>query len=83
MKPTTSRGALLLFVALLWTESAKAHGIAGNRYFDGTMTFDDPAVADEAIVPTSHISATQRRAVMWSRTASIGPSRASSLPLWQ
>jgi len=51
MKPTTSRGALLLFVALLWTESAKAHGIAGNRYFDGTMTFDDPAVADEAIVP--------------------------------
>ena len=32
-------------------EVAHAHGIAGNRYFDGTMTFDDPAVADEAIVP--------------------------------
>jgi len=31
--------------------SAHAHGIAGNRYFDGTMTFDDPAVADEAILP--------------------------------
>jgi hypothetical protein len=30
---------------------AHAHGIAGNRYFVGTMTFDDPAVADEAIVP--------------------------------
>jgi len=28
-----------------------AHGIAGNRYFDGTMTFDDPSVADEAILP--------------------------------
>ena len=27
------------------------HGIAGNRYFDGTLTFDDPAVADEAILP--------------------------------
>ena len=27
------------------------HGIAGNRYFDGTLTFDDPAVADEAIPP--------------------------------
>jgi|SRR5579859_3680093 len=27
-------------------EVAHAHGIAGNRYFDGTMTFDDPAVAD-------------------------------------
>ena len=48
MKPT-SKG-LLLLVALLWAGSAKAHGIAGNRYFDGTMTFDDPAVADEAIV---------------------------------
>ena len=32
-------------------QAADAHGIAGNRYFDGTMTFDDPAVADEAIVP--------------------------------
>ena len=30
---------------------AAAHGIAGNRYFVGTLTFDDPAVADEAIVP--------------------------------
>lgn len=28
-----------------------AHGIAGNRYFPGTLTFDDPAVADELIVP--------------------------------
>jgi hypothetical protein len=51
MKPTLTQKGLLLFVAVLWTESAKAHGIAGNRYFDGTMTFDDPAVADEAIVP--------------------------------
>ena len=41
----------LAFAALLWTQRAQAHGIAGNRYFDGTMTFDDPAVADEAIVP--------------------------------
>ena len=31
--------------------SAQAHGIAGNRYFPGTLTFDDPAVADEAFVP--------------------------------
>jgi len=27
------------------------HGIAGNRFFVGTPTFDDPAVADEAIFP--------------------------------
>lgn len=31
--------------------SAEAHGIAGNRFFPGTLSFDDPAVADEAIVP--------------------------------
>src|SRR5215813_14028298 len=30
---------------------AHAHGIAGNRYFPGTLAFDDPAVADEAILP--------------------------------
>jgi hypothetical protein len=28
-----------------------AHGIAGNRYFPGTLTFGDPAVADELILP--------------------------------
>jgi hypothetical protein len=28
-----------------------AHGIAGNRFFVGTLTFDDPSLADEAIVP--------------------------------
>jgi hypothetical protein len=32
-------------------QAAQAHGIAGNRYFDGTLTIDDPAVADEAILP--------------------------------
>ena len=39
------------FTLLTWAHSAGAHGIAGNRYFDGTLTFDDPAVADEAILP--------------------------------
>ena len=33
------------------TSSALAHGIAGNRYFPGTLTFDDPAVADELFLP--------------------------------
>jgi hypothetical protein len=33
------------------SQTADAHGIAGNRYFPGTLTFDDPAVADEAIAP--------------------------------
>lgn len=30
---------------------ALAHGIAGNRLFPGTLTFDDPAVADELSGP--------------------------------
>jgi hypothetical protein len=37
--------------ALAVVPSADAHGIAGNRYFPGTLTFDDPAVADELTLP--------------------------------
>jgi hypothetical protein len=51
MKSMAIRRSALLFASLVWAETAQAHGIAGNRYFDGTMTFDDPAVADEAILP--------------------------------
>jgi hypothetical protein len=51
MKPISIPGWVLLILPLLWTPSAHAHGIAGNRYFAGTMTFDDPAVADELILP--------------------------------
>ena len=43
---------LLTILAMLGSiHSAHAHGIAGNRFFPGTLSFDDPAVADEAIVP--------------------------------
>jgi hypothetical protein len=45
------RSALVASALAISACSAHAHGIAGNRYFDGTMTFDDPAVADEAILP--------------------------------
>ena len=38
-------------LAVSCSSSAFAHGIAGNRFFPGTLTFDDPAVADEAILP--------------------------------
>ncbi len=44
------KGALLVPL-LLWIQPASAHGIAGNRLFAGTLSFDDPAVADEAILP--------------------------------
>ena len=36
---------------LALTTDVQAHGIAGNRLFAGTLSFDDPAVADEAILP--------------------------------
>jgi hypothetical protein len=37
--------------AFAFTSNVPAHGIAGNRLFAGTLSFDDPAVADEAILP--------------------------------
>lgn len=46
------RRAFAVLLAMLGgIDGAFAHGIAGNRFFPGTLTFDDPAVADEAIVP--------------------------------
>ena len=45
------RPVVIAVALLLWAGSADAHGIAGNRFFVGTITFDDPAVADEAILP--------------------------------
>jgi hypothetical protein len=41
---------LAVFI-IISPHSADAHGIAGNRFFVGTLTFDDPSVADEAVVP--------------------------------
>jgi hypothetical protein len=49
-----SAGPFLVIVAVvlcLAPSPAGAHGIAGNRYFPGTLTFDDPAVADELFIP--------------------------------
>jgi hypothetical protein len=42
---------LSLIVATIAPHFADAHGIAGNRFFPGTLTFDDPAVADESRLP--------------------------------
>jgi hypothetical protein len=46
-----SPAAIVLLVILVPASDLRAHGIAGNRFFAGTLTFDDPAVADEAILP--------------------------------
>lgn len=51
MKTTSICVAMIVVAPLIATHTADAHGIAGNRYFDGTLSFDDPAVADEAILP--------------------------------
>jgi hypothetical protein len=51
MRPRSIRTSVVVLAALACAQTADGHGIAGNRYFDGTMTFDDPAVADEAILP--------------------------------
>jgi hypothetical protein len=45
------RGLLIALAILGGVHSAHAHGIAGNRFFPGTLTFDDPAVADESRLP--------------------------------
>ncbi|MBV9812440.1 MAG: hypothetical protein JO326_06800 [Acetobacteraceae bacterium] len=45
----------VLLLILAASHSADAHGIAGNRFFPGTMTFDDPAVADELLVTPSSL----------------------------
>jgi hypothetical protein len=45
------RGLIVTLALLSGVRLAHAHGIAGNRFFPGTLSFDDPAVADEAIVP--------------------------------
>lgn len=59
MTGLTSRRTKFLAAQVLWlittialAPDGSAHGIAGNRYFPGTATFDDPAVADELILPS-------------------------------
>jgi hypothetical protein len=41
----------LVLLACAVSSAALAHGIAGNRLFPGTLSFDDPAVADELVGP--------------------------------
>lgn len=38
--------------ALVFAESAAAHGMVGNRYFPATLAIEDPFVADEISLPT-------------------------------
>ena len=51
MRKGSIRNSILTLALFASAHSADAHGIAGNRFFVGTLTFDDPSVADEAILP--------------------------------
>ena len=48
----SARLAALAGAGLLMAHAAAAHGVAGSRFFPTTLTIDDPAVADEASLPT-------------------------------
>jgi hypothetical protein len=51
MRRVSICSVVLTLALFALAHSANAHGIAGNRFFVGTLTFDDPSIADEAIVP--------------------------------
>ena len=51
MRKRSIRYGVIASVLVMSAQAADAHGIAGNRFFVGTLTFDDPAVADEAVLP--------------------------------
>ncbi len=44
--------AALAAGSLLLPQHAHAHAVAGSRIFVNTLILDDPAVADEAALPT-------------------------------
>jgi len=47
MAKLTERALMATVLSAILASGAEAHAIAGNRFFPGTITFDDPAVADE------------------------------------
>jgi hypothetical protein len=69
--------ALLSSVTLVLClyEGAKAHGIAGNRLFLGTLPFDDPAVNDEFSSAFSDLRRSAPEGAAVDRALSVGLSR--------
>jgi len=52
---TALGSTLIAFALLIASHPAHPHGIAGNRFFAGTLVIDDPAVNDEAVLPYSYL----------------------------
>jgi hypothetical protein len=74
LSQSASKIIALLIAVLVSASSAQAHGIAGNRYFPGTLTFDDPAVADELFIPLySHLEHPTRERATLLTTLSRSP----------
>ncbi len=49
---TRGRACAAALAIILLPLAARAHGVAGARIFPTTLTLDDPAVSDEASLPT-------------------------------
>ena len=72
MRQGAIRNAVLDFALSVSVHSADAHGIAGNRFFVGTLTFDDPSVADEPLCRIFPRSIIRSKVATPPITASIG-----------
>jgi hypothetical protein len=58
---------LIIVTAIMgFAHSAHAHGIAGNRFFPGTLSFDDPAVGTNPYCRSFQAPSTQVKGAMWS-----------------
>ncbi|ENZ78500.1 MULTISPECIES: hypothetical protein [Ralstonia] len=54
---------------------SRAHGIAGNRFFPGTLNFDDPAVADELSITAGAVKRPDDSGNVTDRAATISFAR--------
>ena len=65
----------LAAMALISTEAAFAHGIAGNRYFPATSTIDDPATADELSITSFRFNGVNAQSLERDSATSISGAR--------
>lgn len=68
-------GICAVALALCSPNVSHAHGIAGNRFFPGTLNFDDPAVADEFSVTAGVVQRPIDGAIVTDRGATMSFAR--------
>ncbi|OYU20851.1 MAG: hypothetical protein CFE42_22020 [Ralstonia sp. PBBBR1] len=64
-----------LVLAMSAPITSHAHGIAGNRFFPGTLNFDDPAVADELSLTTGLVQQPVDSTTVTNRGATVSFAR--------